>query len=215
MKVRTTLMASCALAIMGAAAYADCADELAAISGESSGSAMTQGIAKDGSLAPLEDPSATKGPSVPGAAEAAVERDGEASVDTATAPETDIAAMPATAGVSTDSVASGDGIAKDGSHVPLEEETSGNADQTAMSGQDASAQQDGEPTAAGEAANATGADSTSATDPATSATEDQGSRGTTMSGDADRAAVISRAENALASGDEDACMAAVEEFKAM
>lgn len=78
----------------------------------------------------------------------------------------------------------GAGIAKDGSHVPLE--TAGSAQPgIAMSGADAQAQQEGRPTAAEQAA------------------------GDTPDGSS-RDIHIQAARDALAGGDEDACMRAIE-----
>jgi hypothetical protein len=87
-------------------------------------------------------------------------------------------------------------VTKDGDRAPLEtgeqvgSDTSGNA----MSGQDAAAQQAGNDTAASASA---GADTMAATDTQTGGFQD----------------AIERAEAALAAGDEDACMTAVEDAR--
>ena len=83
----------------------------------------------------------------------------------------------------------------------------------AMSGEDAEAQQDGEPTAADEAQAGSGKEAPAMPQSADAA--DAASGGSSMEGDADREALMARANHALASGDEEACMAAVEELKAM
>ena len=86
-------------------------------------------------------------------------------------------------------------VTKDGDRAPLEtgEQVDSQASGNAMSGQDAQSQQDGGATAAD-----------MKTDGSTMAAADDGG-----AGDA-----IARAEAALAAGDEEACMAAIEEAKA-
>ena len=54
MKFYQAAIASCALALVGSAAMADCAADLAEL--KAGGSGNSQGISKDGSLAPLEAP---------------------------------------------------------------------------------------------------------------------------------------------------------------
>lgn len=151
MKNYTLIASALATAIIaGSAAYADCAQDLAALD---AGSHSHEGIAKDGTLAPLQS------------------NDGSSGADT-------------------DQPQATDGISKDGSLAPLEDAADASSDQ-AMSGQDAQAQQEGEPTAA-EAAG--GAD----------AAADDG-----------RSAAIEKARTALAAGDEDACRAALDEVTKM
>lgn len=139
MKYSMTWMAGCAICAFAGMAQADCAADLArftdtaAMTGDSAGAASggTEGIAKDGSLAPLEQP---------------------AGADTqADAPEASADAssdMPAADGADS---ASGEGIAKDGSLAPLEGTEAEPGTAVAMSGSDVQAQQEGEPTAAEEA----------------------------------------------------------------
>ena len=88
-----------------------------------------------------------------------------------------------THGGGTGDQATGDGLAKDGTTEPL-----GASPEVATSGQDAQAQQEGGKTAAQQA---------------------QGAAGTPDA----RMAALDRAKVALAQGDEDACMKAVEEAK--
>lgn len=166
------------LALTTVAAEADCAAEIARLTtgGETSGG----GIAKDGSLAPLE------GTSDAAAGTDAAATDADAAADAAAATET-AAAAGMTSAAPTDGAtgSDGEGIAKDGSHVPLE--TAGGAQPgVAMSGADAQAQQKGEPTAAEQAAG-------DATD----------SRST-------REVHIQAARDALAAGDEETCMKAIQ-----
>lgn len=139
MKYSMTWMAGCAICAFAGMAQADCAADLArftdtaAMTGDSADAASggTEGIAKDGSLAPLEQP---------------------AGDDTqADAPEESAVAssdMPAADGADS---ASGEGIAKDGSLAPLEGTEAEPGTAVAMSGSDVQAQQEGEPTAAEEA----------------------------------------------------------------
>ncbi len=154
MKNYTLIASALATAIFaGGNAYADCAQDLAALE---AGSHSRDGIAKDGTLAPLETNDASSG--------------------------ADAADM--------DEPQAAEGISKDGSLAPLEDAADASSDQ-AMSGQDAQAQQEGEPTAA-EAAG--GADATT---------------------DGGRSAAIEKARTALAAGDEDACRAALDELRKM
>lgn len=223
MKIHTTLMASCALAVMGVAAHADCAEELAMITGDAAQpDSVGAGISKDGSLAPLEEPETAGAAPEAGAtsepdasANGAAETSGSA-MDAGEAETTD-AAMSGSdtetgaddadteTGAATDATAAadtgtaGEGISKDGSLAPLEENDGASDNTTAMSGDDAQAQQEGEPTAAAEAEAAT----SGATETA------DGGAGS------ERDEIVERATKALADGDEGACMAAVEELKAM
>ena len=139
MKYSMTWMAGCAICALAGMAQADCATDLArftdtaAMTGDSAGAASggTEGIAKDGSLAPLEQPAGDD------AQADAPEASADASSD-----------MPAADGADS---ASGEGIAKDGSLAPLEGTEAEPGTAVAMSGSDVQAQQEGEPTAAEEA----------------------------------------------------------------
>ncbi|QXI62623.1 hypothetical protein CP157_00297 [Paracoccus marcusii] len=144
MKYSMTWMAGCAICAFAGMAQADCAADLArftdtaAMTGDSTGTASggTEGIAKDGSLAPLEQP-----------AGADTQADApEASADASS--DMPAADMPAADGADS---ASGEGIAKDGSLAPLEGTEAEPGTAVAMSGSDVQAQQEGEPTAAEEA----------------------------------------------------------------
>ncbi|MCT4331859.1 hypothetical protein MU516_03125 [Paracoccus sp. YLB-12] len=216
MKMHTTLMASCALAIMGSGVYADCAEELASLTEDGAAGAATQGISKDGSLAPLEQPAESEDSAETDAAPAADPSDTTASDGTLMSSDGESASgetMAATDASGAEASATGDGISKDGTHTPLEGEASGSTEMKAMSGEDAEAQQDGEPTAAEEAQADSGPENPAMSESADAA--DAASRGPSMKVDADREALMARANHALASGDEEACMAAVEELKAM
>ena len=135
MKYSMTWMAGCAICAFAGMAQADCAADLAhftdtaAMTGDSAGAASggTEGIAKDGSLAPLEEP---------------------AGADAQTDASDASSGMPAADGADS---ASGEGIAKDGSLAPLEGTEAEPGTAVAMSGSDVQAQQEGEPTAAEEA----------------------------------------------------------------
>lgn len=139
MKYSMTWMAGCAICAFAGMAQADCAADLArftdtaAMTGDSTGAASggTEGIAKDGSLAPLEQPAGddTQADAPDASADAASD-------------------MPAADGADS---ASGEGIAKDGSLAPLEGTEAEPGTAVAMSGSDVQAQQEGEPTAAEEA----------------------------------------------------------------
>jgi hypothetical protein len=107
---------------------------------------------------------------------------GSASTDTATT---------GAASTGTASAEGGEGIAKDGSHMPLEDASGQQQAGIAMSGADAQAQQQGEPTAAEQAAGVSGGSATGG---------DQSTR----------EAHIQAARDALAAGDEDTCMKAVQ-----
>ncbi len=175
MKYHLTLAASCVFCALGAvAAQADCAADLARMTGAAG---AEEGISKDGSLAPLQGAdtgtAATPAETTP------------AETTPAEATQTGDAAAGATEGAA-------EGIAKDGTHTPLEDP--GGQDQAgiAMSGQDAQAQQQGEATAA-----------------------DQAAAGATPSGGADRDALIESARTALAAGDEEACLKALEQAAAL
>jgi len=108
------------------------------------------------------------------------------SKDGTTAPLAEAGATPQTGGMAAAPDASAGGVAKDGTNMPLGE----NAD-VAMSAEDAQAQSQGGQTAAAQAAGAEG------------------------SGEGGKQAAIREARAALASGDEAACMAAVQKAKAM
>lgn len=139
MKYSMTWMAGCAICAFAGMAQADCAADLArftdtaAMTGDSAGAASggTEGIAKDGSLAPLEQPAGD---------------DTQADAPDASADAS--SGMPAADGADG---ASGEGIAKDGSLAPLEGTEAEPGTAVAMSGSDVQAQQEGEPTAAEEA----------------------------------------------------------------
>jgi len=120
-------LAGCALlALSAAAASADCAEDLAAMEGGTVGAAAREGIAKDGSLAPLQS---------------------EADASTSTG-----ATAPADGGfeAASSEPAGTNGIAKDGSLAPLasDEDDAAAGANVAMSAQDAQAQQEGGETAA-------------------------------------------------------------------
>lgn len=151
------------LALGSTAAWADCQEELAQLTG---------GVSKDGSLAPLE--------SAAGAVGQADHAEGAGATGQA---------GHGAEGAAAEGSAAGDGeVSKDGSTEPLEADP-----QIATSGQDVAAQQEGGETAAQQA--------------------NQGAGG---SGDGSgRQAALDRAHAALAAGDEEACMAAVEEARAM
>lgn len=140
MKSSITWLTGCAVCAFAGMASADCADDLARLTSETGMGAETgasmapeaesvEGIAKDGSLAPLETPDADTGAA------------------------TDTTEDPPDAASSDASEATADGeIAKDGSLAPLEGTEAEAGTEVAMSGQDVQAQQDGEPTAAEAAA---------------------------------------------------------------
>ncbi|TGN62474.1 hypothetical protein E4L95_06530 [Paracoccus liaowanqingii] len=236
MNLHTTLMASCALALIGTTAMADCAEDLARLHAADAGAGQTEGIAKDGSLAPLETPEAAAG-------DASVAPMDEASDDMAaadaggTAPAGDMAAsddedMAASDGMeaadSDDMAASDDGeieggIIQDGSLAPLQGTDAEPGTPVATSGQDVAAQQEGEPTAA-EVADQV--ETTEMPHDTTTAGSDVAADGDMTSDDAatmesagtsdampDRAALIAEAEAALAAGDEEACRAAVDQLE--
>lgn len=144
MKYSMTWMAGCAICAFAGMAQADCAADLArftdtaAMTGDNTGAASggTEGIAKDGSLAPLEQPAGDD-----------TQADApDASADASS--DMPAADMPAADGADS---ASGEGIAKDGSLAPLEGTEAEPGTAVAMSGSDVQAQQEGEPTAAEEA----------------------------------------------------------------
>ena len=144
MKYSMTWMAGCAICAFAGMAQADCAADLArftdtaAMTGDSTGAASggNEGIAKDGSLAPLEQPAGDDTQAD------APEASADASSD-----------MPAAEMLAADGAdsASGEGIAKDGSLAPLEGTEAEPGTAVAMSGSDVQAQQEGELTAAEEA----------------------------------------------------------------
>lgn len=206
--ITTGIVGATLLAMTAVSAQADCAAELARLTegGSASGSA-SEGISKDGSLAPLEDASDA---ATTGAAETAgaagmnsAAPEGSTSTDTAATGSTSTD-MAASGSALTDTAAGGTGstdaaaaggerIAKDGSHTPLED-ASGQQAGVAMSGADAQAQQEGQPTAAEQA------------------TGDHASAGHSADagGQSARDAHVQAARDALAAGDEDACMQAVQ-----
>ncbi|WP_052715310.1 hypothetical protein [Paracoccus sp. 228] len=149
MKYSMTWMAGCAICAFAGMAQADCAADLArftdttAMTGDSTGAASggTEGIAKDGSLAPLEQPAGDDTQADAPDASA----DASSDMPAADMPAAD---MPAANGADS---ASGEGIAKDGSLAPLEGTEAEPGTAVAMSGSDVQAQQEGEPTAAEEA----------------------------------------------------------------
>ena len=186
MTYRSFLMAGAAVALLSTSpAFADCAAEIASLS-EQSGTTVAAGeaaggtVSKDGSQAPLEQvaPASGSGTSSGGAEGATV---GETSGPAARA-----------AGVATEGSDSGGQVSKDGSTIPLAEEGAAPAAETAMSQQDADAQQAGGATAADQ-------DTASSTQ-------------ASMSGQAMEA--LNRARAAERAGDEAGCMKAIEEAKA-
>lgn len=178
MKFHTATIASCVLALSGTTAMADCAADLAQLA--AGGASASQGISKDGSLAPLEDADAAGGGNSASDADSAAGSSSDATSDTAGAE---------------------DGIAKDGSLAPLEEPEAGGDTAVAMSGQDAAAQQSGEQTAAEDAQ--TGA--ASGTDAAAAAGGTTAGAGADR-----KSALIVAAQAALDAGSEEACSAVVQ-----
>jgi hypothetical protein len=175
------------LALSGTPALGNCADEIASLSDQAgttvgAGDTASGGtVAKDGSTAPLEQPDAS---ATTGAAAATPEADGMAAGETSgpAAREAGVASGGEAAG--------GDKIAKDGSTMPLSDDGTPPVD-TAMSQQDADAQQGGGMTAAAEAS---GAD-------------------TSMDGEV--MAALNRARAAEQAGDEAGCMKAIEEARSL
>jgi hypothetical protein len=189
MKFYEAAIASCALALVGSAAMADCAADLAELKAGSSGN--SQGISKDGSLAPLEDPA--EGGNAAGTAGADAGSTADATTGTT-----------ATSGTANAEGGTGDGIAKDGSHEPLEDTEAGGDTAVAMSGQDAAAQQSGAPTAAESAQEGTASGDVAAS----------GAGGTTSVGGSDRqSALIAAAQAALDAGSEEACSDVIQLIK--
>ena len=126
-----------------------------------------------------------------------------------TAAHADCAAdLQALSGETQTSGAEGGGISKDGSLAPLQEPGGGGTDTgtTAMSGSDAAAQQAGQPTAAEQASGA-GQDSESIAAPQSNKSEPP------MPASRQQALELARA--ALAQGDEDGCMRALEQARSM
>lgn len=173
------LVASLTLVATGTA-YADCAADLAKFEAETS--AAADGIAKDGSLAPLQGDTAT------GTTAGTTATGTTTPADATTADTAATATTGTTAGTTTGTTtgagdaADGNEIAKDGSTAPLES-TSGASSDVAMSGQDAQAQQEGQATAAQQAQAESGTDA--------------------------RATALQEARAALAAGDEAACQEAL------
>lgn len=117
------------------------------------------------------------------------------------------------------SAATTEGISKDGTLAPLQDDVDAHQTDTAakndstsqaMSGQDVEAQQDGQPTAAEQAQTETDATQTE-TD--LTQTEADATQADTETG-GDRAAAINDARMALERGDEAACLEALERAKA-
>ena len=140
MKIRSMMMASCALVLIGTTAMADCASDLAQLK-----ASADQGVSKDGSLAPLEAPDA--------AAEGAVAGTGQDAAASPTATDDADDAVydnPSDTGQADETAdaakAGHEGIAKDGSLAPLETDPSDTP--VATSAQDAQAQHKGGATAA-------------------------------------------------------------------
>lgn len=189
------MMTTCALAIMGTAAMADCADDLArltdmpaeASAGDPDGDGR-EGIVQDGSLAPLQT---------------APVGDAAASDD---APESDMADGD-TGGAKPE-----DGIAKDGTLAPLEGASDQDPTDIATSGQDAQAQQEGGNTAAASAEAAMDGTSAEAEAAMDGASPEAEAGNETDEGQTDREGLIATAEAALAAGDEAACQAAVDKI---
>ncbi|QDA36920.1 hypothetical protein E4191_23010 (plasmid) [Paracoccus liaowanqingii] len=123
MKLRATLMASCAMALIGTTAIADCAADLAQLHSEDLQIGQGQGIAKDGSLPPLatadaapeSDSAATP---VPGAAAHGREDNAAGNIETAgsTVADSDMAAADTAASAETvpPGEVEGEGSANDG-----------------------------------------------------------------------------------------------------
>lgn len=178
------LVASLTLVATGTA-YADCAADLAKFEAETS--AAADGIAKDGSLAPLQGDTAT-GTTAGTATTGTTTTGTTAPADATTADTAATSTADTTAGTTTGTTtgagdaADGNEIAKDGSTAPLES-TSGASSDVAMSGQDAQAQQEGQATAAQQAQAESGTDA--------------------------RATALQEARAALAAGDEAACQEAL------
>ena len=163
-----TLMAGSAmLALSAGFAYGDCAADLARLTNEAH-------VADNGD--------ATQAPEADADAGADLGADApDMTADTmADSPNGD---MSPTDDMAQDDMAQSEGVAKDGSLAPLEE-SPGDNDDLAMSGQDAEAQQDGQPTASEQAADA--------------------------APHGDRETLLEQARTALAAGDEDACREALD-----
>ncbi|MFC3838667.1 hypothetical protein [Paracoccus rhizosphaerae] len=220
-----TMLAGCAICALATAAQADCAEDLARLTGEPATAGDSAGISKDGSLAPLETPDTaeataatdmeadsnddadmaasgsssdmTTPASDPGdmADDAGAEADDGATM----ASDADTEAGDGAAMASDEDAASGEAIAKDGSLAPLETEGGDASTDVAMSAQDAAQQQEGNPTAAQEAE---AGDADAETDMASGSSPD-------------RDALIEEARSALAAGDEDACRAALDQVESL
>lgn len=183
---RSLLLAGVAvLALGGTPALANCADDIAALSGQSgstvaSGTTAGGAVSKDGSQAPLDQVEPATG-----AGAAATASGGT------TAGETSGPAARA-AGVATDD-GTGGKVSKDGGDMPLSTDAATPSADQAMSQQDADAQQAGGTTAADQAAASGGQAS--------------------MSGDV--MAALNRARAAERAGDEAGCMQAIEEARSL
>ncbi|MEC5325740.1 hypothetical protein [Aurantimonas sp. A3-2-R12] len=219
MKQMSLLLASAALvALPVSAASADCREEIALLTGshmtasisDSAGSktgstdSVTTGSVNTAAPNPAEGKTTNfeTGAGVE-TGEAEISKDGslaplQSEADASTAAQTgggESAKLTTSADASqpgsSDADASGK-VAKDGSAMPMETDSD-----TAMSGQDSQAQQDGNQTAASAAAG--NGDTSANSQMRSDASQDD--------------SPLARAELALAEGDEDACMAAIEEAK--
>lgn len=217
------MLAGCAICALATAAQADCAEDLARLTGDPSTAGDSAGISKDGSLAPLETPdhaetSAEAGTEAGSSDDMAVsgsdsemttttsdagdmadDSDTEGGDGNTAASDADTEADDGSATPSDADAASGEAIAKDGSLAPLETEEGDGSTDVAMSAQDAAQQQDGNPTAAQEAE---AGDANADTDMASGSSPD-------------RDALIEEARAALAAGDEDACRAALDQVESL
>lgn len=216
MMKRNILLAGAAmLAISASPALANCADEIAMLSGDMQDAGQATGavgemdqsqpgvVSKDGSLAPLETPddAATTGGSA-SIAPSGTEAGGETTMGAtgSGAVESSQSADAGTGTAASGNATAGSGeIVKDGQTMPLAQEYGGGPSETAMSQQDAVSQQGGGETAAAAAG--------------------QGNVGggtrDGASGNADFMAALDRARTLQAQGDEAGCMEAVEEARAL
>ncbi|MCE7027082.1 hypothetical protein [Jiella avicenniae] len=152
-------------------------------------------ISKDGSLAPLENSGdADKSASASGAGK----QDGTSG---AMSNDQSPASAQGMTSNSSESASAGN-VSKDGQTMPMASGQGKGEPDVAMSGQDAGAQQSGDKTAAASSGQGTGSD-------------DSGSRQMAAASGGGYDQAIQRAQSALDSGDEAACMAAVEEARAM
>ncbi|TJZ90337.1 hypothetical protein FA743_15535 [Paracoccus gahaiensis] len=229
MRLHTTLMASCALALIGTTAMADCAEDLARLQGANAEGGASEGIAKDGSLAPLETPEtdSTAAPMDSTSDDMAADSGDMTASDDMAAETGDGAATDTDMAASDEDEIDG-GIIQDGSLAPLQGTEAESGTPVATSGQDVAAQQEGAPTAAEEAdqvetTNMPHDTTTEGSDVATTeaggdmASDDAATMDSAETMDAeampDRTALIAEAEAALAAGDEEACRAAVDQME--